>query len=230
MFRGAAHQSCNLQYQHSRTIPVVMHSLSSYDAHFLIRKLACSKKIPGEIAIIPHNSENYISIIKTVRVHGKIKKFANEIRFKFTDSLRFMLASLDYLASIVPNDKKHILKSECIKSGYDVEMFSLLTRKGIFPYEYVDNYAKLNETTLPSKKSFYSSLNDTNVTDEDYNQAQKVWASFGVRTLGEYSDLYLKTDVLLLADVFENFRNTCHATYSLDPAHYLGNFICYVNK
>lgn len=146
MFRGAAHQSCNLQYQHSRTIPVVMHSLSSYDAHFLIRKLACSKKIPGEIAIIPHNSENYISIIKTVRVHGKIKKFANEIRFKFTDSLRFMLASLDYLASIVPNDKKHILKSECIKSGYDVEMFSLLTRKGIFPYEYVDNYAKLNET------------------------------------------------------------------------------------
>lgn len=221
LFRGAAHRFCNLEYQNSRTIPIIMHNLSGYDSHLLIRKLGCKKQLPGDITIIPHNSENYISIIKTM--HNYDKKYENRIKFKFIDSLRFMSASLDYLASLVPHDKKHILKTECIKSGYHSdEMFSLLNRKGVFPYEYIDKYEKLEETVLPSKESFYSLLRDSNITEEDYKHAQKVWMSFGIQTLGEYSDLYLKTDVLLLADVFENFRNTCHTTYSLDPAHYFG--------
>lgn len=134
-----------------------------------------------------------------------------------------MSASLDYLASLIPQEKKYILKSECEKSNYSsTDMFTLLNRKGVFPYEFVDNFEKLEETTLPQKESFYSTLTDSNASEMDYIHAKNVWTTFRIRTLGEYSDLYLKTDVLLLADVFENFRKTCHVTYSLDPAQYFG--------
>ncbi|XP_018404604.1 PREDICTED: uncharacterized protein LOC108781186 [Cyphomyrmex costatus] len=98
--------------------------------------------------------------------------------------------------------------------------FNLLTRKGVFPYEYVDCVEKLNDTRLPPRESFQSSLTDDTVSESDYAHAANVWKRFAVRTLGEYSDLYLKTDVLLLTDVFENFRESCVASYGLDPAHY----------
>lgn len=223
-YRGAAHQKCNLEYQISRKIPIVMHNLSGYDLHLLIRKLSNIERIPGEVVIIPNNSEKYISFIKTMRAVGsqsKEGKYTRHIKFQFIDSLRFMSASLDYLASALPHEKKHILKTECAKLGYTDDMFNLLVRKGVFPYEYIDCYEKLEESALPPKNSFYSTLTQTDVTDNDYEHAHQVWNSFGIQSLGEYSDLYLKTDVLLLADVFENFRNTCYAAYSLDPAHYM---------
>lgn len=221
VYRGAAHRTCNLQYQNSSRVPVVMHNMSGYDSHLLIRKLGSNAHIPGGITIIPHNSENYISFIKTIHTHSG--KYAKMIKFKFIDSLRFMSASLDKLATLLSHEKKHIFKSKCIKSGYDSsELFALLVRKGVFPYEYIDNYQKLNETSLPPQKSFRSMLTDSDVSNEDYKHAQDVWGKFNIQTLGEYSDLYLKTDVLQLADVFENFRVTCHATYLLDPAHHFG--------
>lgn len=220
VYRGPAHQSCNLNYQISRNIPVVMHNLSGYDSHLLIRKLGAGKQLPGEITIIPYNSEKYISFIKEVQGVGSPNQ--NQIKFKFIDSLRFMTASLDSLAALVPSEKKLILKSECMKSGFRTdEMFNLLNRKGVFPYEYI-KYEKLEEMSLPAKECFYSKLNGSGISDEDYVHARNVWEKFEIRTLGEYSDLYLKTDVLLLADVFENFRNTCHGSYMLDPAHYFG--------
>lgn len=220
-YRGAAHQSCNLKYQIARNIPIVLHNLSGYDSHLLNRKLGSSKLIAGDINIIPHNAEKYISFIKTVQ--GVSTSYRDQIKLKFIDSLRFMTASLDSLASLIPPEKKYILKSECIKSGYcSDEMFTLLNRKGVFPYEYTDCYEKLEEIALPSEKHFYSKLTGTNISEKDYEHAQIIWKKFKIQTLGEYSDLYLKTDVLLLADVFENFRKTCYETYTLDPAHYFG--------
>lgn len=220
-FRFAAHSSCNLMFQISRTIPVVAHNLSGYDLHMLIKQLGDSYDFPGEVTIIPHNTEKYISMTKTMHNFGK--PYQKHIKFKFIDSLNFMSSSLDYLASILPMEKKQILKSECVKSGYDSnEMFALLCRKGIFPYDYISHYEKLNETSLPAKEYFHSFLTGNDVSDEDYKHAQLVWEKFGIRTLGDYSDLYLKTDILLLVDSFENFRNTCFATHSLDPAHNLG--------
>ena len=98
--------------------------------------------------------------------------------------------------------------------------YELITKKGIYPYDYMNGIEKFSEEKLPPKEAFYSKLNDCGVSDEDYEHAQKIWIEFGVKNLGEYHDLYLKSDVLLLADVFEEFRNICLKNYSLDPAWY----------
>ena len=97
---------------------------------------------------------------------------------------------------------------------------SLLTRKGCYPYDYVSPIDILKETKLPSKEAFYSKLYDEEISEEDYQHAINVWNTFKCQTLQDYQDLYLKSDVLLLADVFENFRKTCLKHYRLDPCHY----------
>ena len=103
----------------------------------------------------------------------------------------------------------------------DLNKFMLLLTKGVYPYEYMDSWERFNETELPSKKDFYSKLNLEDITDEDYMHAQKVWKVFNIKNLGEYHDLYVQSDTLLLADVFENFRDKCIEIYELDPAHFL---------
>ena len=90
----------------------------------------------------------------------------------------------------------------------------------MFPYDWFDSIEKLEETKLPHIQEFYSKLNDGNITEEDYEHAQNVWKKFNIKNMREYHDLYLKTDVLLLADVFENFRKVCKENYKLDPTWY----------
>ena len=97
----------------------------------------------------------------------------------------------------------------------------MLNRKSIFPYDFVDSWDSLDVEKLPSKESFYNTLSETHVSDADYERAINTFEFFGCRNIGEYSDLYLKTDVLLLADVFENFRDRMHQSHHLDPAHYI---------
>jgi len=115
-------------------------------------------------------------------------------------------------------DKLKIVRFEFSKLS--TEEFDLLTRKGVFPYEYIDCVDKLQDTCLLPRESFYSSLTSDIVSESDYAHAANIWQRFSVRTLVEYSDLYLKTDVLLLADIFGNFRDKCIESYDLDPAHY----------
>ena len=97
----------------------------------------------------------------------------------------------------------------------------MLLRKGVYPYEYMDKWERFNETSLPNKESFYSNLNMENIDDIDYSHANNVFTKFKLKNLREYNDLYVQSDTLLLADVFENFRNMCLKTYELDPAHFL---------
>ncbi|XP_018365191.1 PREDICTED: uncharacterized protein LOC108762616 [Trachymyrmex cornetzi] len=136
----------------------------------------------------------------------------------FNDSFKFLNTSLEKLVSYLDKSKLKIMRSEFL--NLNTEDFDLLTRKGVFPYEYIDNVDKLNETSLPPREAFYSSLTGESISDDDFQHATNVWQRFCIDTLGDYSDLYLKIDVLLLADVFENFRDTCIKSYGLDPAHY----------
>ena len=103
---------------------------------------------------------------------------------------------------------------------YTKDKLDLIKRKGVYPYEYMDSIERFKETALPPKESFYSSLSDEHISDEDYEHAKKVWDAFGMETLEDYHELYNETDVLLLADVVENFRDICSSNYGLDPAHY----------
>ena len=103
----------------------------------------------------------------------------------------------------------------------DLNKFILLLRKGVYPYEYMDNWERFNGTSLPNKESFYSKLNVENIEDIDYSHGNNVFKIFKLNNLGEYHDLYVQSDTLLLADIFENFRKKCLGVYELDPAHFL---------
>ena len=100
----------------------------------------------------------------------------------------------------------------------NLNKFILLLRKGVYPNEYMDNWERFDETSLPNKESF---LNMENIDDIDYRHGNNVFKRFKLKNSGEYHDLYVQSDTLLLADVFENFRTTCLKVYELDPAHFL---------
>ena len=102
----------------------------------------------------------------------------------------------------------------------NLNKFILLLRKGVYPYEYMDNWERFDETSLPNKESFYSNLNMENIDNIDYRHGNNVFKIFKLKNLGEYHDLYVQSDTLLLA-VFKNFRNMCLKVYELDPAHFL---------
>ena len=104
--------------------------------------------------------------------------------------------------------------------GTQNEHLDLMLKKGVYPYDYMNSWEKMEETQLPPKEAFFSKLSDSGIEDDKYAHAQEVWKTFGCQTLGDYHDLYMKSDVLLLADIFENFRDVCMEYYDLDPAHY----------
>ena len=103
----------------------------------------------------------------------------------------------------------------------DLNKFVLLLRKGVYPYEYADTWERFSEISLPSKEDFYSNLNMEDISDIDYRHANNVFKVFKLENLGNYHDLYVQNDTLLLADVFNNFRDMCIKEYELDPVYLL---------
>ena len=103
----------------------------------------------------------------------------------------------------------------------DLNKFVLLLRKGVYSCEYMDSWEKVNETSMPDKEAYYSELNKEGITDENFVHPQKVWKVFEIKNTGEYHDLYVQCNTLLLANVFENFRDKYIEIYKLDPAHFL---------
>ena len=148
-----------------------------------------------------------------MNVEGKEVYVKRELRF--IDSLRFMASSLDKLSSNLKIDQFLNLKKY-----YSGNQLSLLLRKGVYPYDYVDCLKKLDETSLLPKEAFDSKLIDEGISDEDYQHADTVWKEFNMGSMKDYNTLYNLSDVQLLADIFENVRSICMNHYRLDPAWY----------
>ena len=201
--------TCNLKLKTPNFVPCFLHNLSNYDAHFIVTYLANDDDNNNRISVIANTEEKYISFSKYIN---------NSFSVRFVDTCRFMASSLAHLAENLTS--ANFDKFREVSKVFGPSEMQLVTRKGVYPYEYTDSWDKLDATSLPDKFQFYSALTETHVSDEDFSHATRVWNRFGCTSLGAYSDLYLKVDVLLSADVFENFRDICMATYLLDPAHY----------
>ena len=214
-FRGAAHNDCNLKVKKPKFTPVFFHNLSGYDSHLFVKNLGKSE---GDIDCIPNNEEKYTSFSKKIQVGIYLDKDKNEKpkmhEIRFSDSAKFMASSLDSLVKNLGKEKLYNVRREF------GEKTPLISRKGVYPYDYMDSLLKFSEEKLLPKETFFNRLNETHISDEDYDHAQNVWEKFGLKNMGEYHDLYLKSDVLLLADVFEEFRSVCLENYQLDPAWY----------
>ena len=215
-FRGSAHQECNLRLRitpESIKIPVVFHNLRGYDSHVIMQQIGeiaknhAYKNNKGEeqhlnINAIPNNMEKYMAFM-----------LGNHLNF--IDSFQFMSSSLDKLISNLPKELFKYTSEE-----FTGDELSLMSQICVYPYDYMDSFEKFDQMKLTTKELFYSVLNDQHITNEEYNHARKVSETFDIKTMGEYHDLYLKSDVLLLADVFESFRKTCLQYYKLDPCQY----------
>ena len=201
-YRGAAHNQCNLMYRIKSKewkLPVFIHNLKGYDSHLIIKSL---QKEHGSTWVIPQNKEKYLSFSV-----GNVR---------FLDSMQFMPQSLDSLVSTLHADEfKHVRKAYPLD-----EEFDLVSKKGVYPYDFMDSFQKFEVDHLPSRDEFFSKLYDAPITAEQYEHAQQVWDTFSCETMADYHDLYLECDVLLLADVFEKFRKMCLSNYGLDAAHY----------
>ena len=201
-FRGAAHFRCNANFKITKKVPVVFHNLKGYDGHLIMRGLNHFNVV---IDVIPCGLEKYMAI--TVNRN-----------LVFINSMKFMNCSLDTLVgNLIDKDFKYLSRE------FSGERLKLVKEKGVYPYEYMNSFKKFDACELPNKDAFFSSLKGKGINNEDYLRAIKVWNIFDIKNLGEYHDLYLKTDILLLCDVFEKFIDVCLEYYDLDPCHYFSS-------
>ena len=220
-YRGALHSKCNLRLKRTRTIPVFFHNLTRYDCHLFVKRLADS---PGDVNCIPRNEEKYVTLNKNVLVDMIVTDDEKEVNvyshLKFVDTMNFMRTSLKKLVGNMDKPSfKHTGKY------FHGEELDLMLRKGVYPYEYMTGVQRLNEQSLPPKEEFASLLGaglvsdletiiaPSHISDEDYRHAQKVFEAFCCENLADYTELYCKSDVLLLADVFESFIDVCLEKY-----------------
>ena len=215
-YRGAAHNLCNLKYSKPNNISVFFHNLTGYDSHLFIKKLGVTT---GPIDCIPNNEENYISFSKSIKT-GEYTNKKGETKDKyfkivFKDSMKFLLSSVEALVKNLPEEG-----FKNIEKYFIPEQVKLLKQKGFFPYDYMDDIEKLKVKKPPTQEAFYSKLTGHGINDKNYQHVLNVWKTFKMKTFKNYLELYNISDVLLLADVFENFRDVCLKNYGLDPVYY----------
>ena len=215
-YLGACHKKCRNKKPYF--MPIFFHNLAGYDSHLFITKLA--NNFNGEkVDVIPTNEQKYISFIKSTQVDVKKDKDGKDynvyFKLRFVDSLKFMNAGLETLANNLPSNKFNNLEER-----FTGKKLELAKRKGIFPYDWFDSVDKLKCDKLPPIEDFYSKLYESNITREEYDFALEVWKEFGCKTFKDYVEIYNLIDTLLLADIFENFREICFENYGIDPACY----------
>ena len=198
-YRGAAHSQCNVLYTRKKYIvPVVFHNLEGYDMHLFVDAL---NQISKEFSIIPKSKEKYLAL--TIKLNDC------RLKIRFLDSLHFFTGSLSENAKKI-TEFKFIPEEE-----------RELQKKQYFPYSYFTNLDKLKEECLPQNKDdWYNELTKESIKDDELKYANEVFYKFYCKNLEDYTKLYLKTDINLLAEVFEKFRDLSISTYGLDPAGY----------
>ena len=215
-YRGPAHKQCNFKYRKPNNISVFFHNFTGYDSHLFIKKLGNTE---GNINCIPNNKEKYISFSKTIITgeyeNKKGETVKNFFRIDFKDSMKFLNSSVEALVNNLPKDCFNNLEKY-----FSPEQVELLKQKGFFPYDYMDDIEKLKDKKPPPQKAFYSKLKGNGLSKDNYNHVLKVWETSNMKTLKDYLKFYNESDVLLLADVFENFRDICLKNYGLDPVYY----------
>ena len=218
-YRGAACNKCNLKLKVTSKIPIILHNFKGYDSHLLMQEIG---KFKRDLNVIPNNMEKYLMLsVGTEKLCYDFKEKKNVMKLKhdlvFIDSFQFMNVGLEKLVDNLRDGEnfKHLEKEFGNNS-------KLLTRKGIYPYSFMDCWEKFDIQTKDLKQEhFTNDLTGEEINDKDFLFYKIVCETLDIETLGEYHDLYLKTDVLLLADVFENFRKMCLDYYGLDPCHYV---------
>ena len=166
--------------------------------------------------VIGKNKEDYITFSISIEVDKYIDKNREEKSKEIDLSLKFMSSSLDSLVNNLARGGNEFFGFK----DYNESQYKLLIQKGFYPYKYMDDWNRFKETALPAKEAFHSKLNMSGVSDQDYEHAHRVWSEFGIKDLREYNNLYLKTDVTLLTNVFEAFRKVCLDNNGLNPAHF----------
>ena len=214
IYRGSACNNCNLNYTNVKVskkgnikyedLVIVFHNLRSYDGHFIIN---CASKHCDNVRVIKQSFEKFMTF-----------SFCG---LRFIDSILFMAESLEKLTESLKTENADIYENFHFMKAKFGENAELMIRKGIYPYEYVKNENVFKLEGLPEQKCFYSALRNESVSDEEYAYAQKVYKTMRCKTFGDYHDLYLMCDVLLLADIFENFRKSSISKYKFDPANFL---------
>ena len=201
-YRVAAHWSCNINLKISKKVPVIFDNLRGYDSHLSFKELS---KFDCKVSVIPNGLEKHIS-------------FTLNRNIVFIDGLLFTNSSLDKLARSLSDEDFKYLSRE-----FSAEKLELVKKKGVYPYEYFDSFKRFGESKWSDINCFFSSLEDCGISEKEYERAINVWKVFGFKNLGEYHDLYLKTDALLLFDVFEKFISVCLKNYGLDLSHYFSS-------
>lgn len=210
-FLGAACLYCNLQRRRPHKLPIFLHNGSKYDFHFIIRAL--NQKNVGRIKILPYNGEHF----RTIEFKG----------FQFLDSIAFLQASLDQLSDDLSktNHDYRILKQTYLTQSegkFDPEKFEALIKKSYYPYEYcTDMQTMIDTKKLPNRSKFYSKLKEKTIDRTEHEMAKKVWKLFDCQNLIDYTKIYCKLDTILLAEIFQKFRNDMQRFSSLDPSHYI---------
>lgn len=237
-FRGKAHHSCNLNYQHKNIFACFFHNLKGYDSHFILQEIRESDC--NNIKAIAINSEKVLSFFLTQRCGcaNKCRKQPYEIRF--VDSMSFLSASLETLTEGLSFNQFHYTKnfvSNCAayqnKSALEkMLMVRLMNQKGFYPYEYMNRWERFEESSLPAVSAFVSKLvyetsdfgklptKEQETLKIRYKHATNVFKTFECQHNGDYHDLYLRSDVALLTDNFEAFRTKTLEKFGLDPCNY----------
>ena len=197
--RGSAYRDCNIKVKLNREIPIVFQNLKNYDSHLIMQELG---KFNLKIKVILTRFKGYM----TFSINNKLS---------FIDNSQFLSSSWDSLIKSLNKDDLKYLSQK-----FDNNIFDLVKQKGFYPYEYVSDFGKFQEE-LVSKENLFSSLTDKKASDKEYEHVLKVWNKSEMKTMKDYHGLYLKCDVLLLADVFEKFRNNNLKNYGLRLSHYL---------